>query len=737
VLRNHPLTVNVTASDADGPAIASLVADLSGLPAGHNALWTPNGTNTGGTLTWTPLPAHIRATPYNVTFTASNGLTGSATTAITVSDSAATVNLVSNPGFETDLSGWTPYSTTPANFTRVAGGHTGGFCARIQGSSTSSFGIDDLPNTVTTVPGVGTRYRMSAWIRSDNSVRAVKIRIYELNGSGSQIGSTYYSPEVTLSPAWKLVTVEHTTQAATATALSVRITNYPSVANEVFFIDDVSIEEITDETVMESGPSAGDPIARLTVTPATGPAPLQVFADAGASAPAGSTIVAYRFDFGDGTVVGPQASPTATHTYAAGLWTARVTVEDESGAQATTSTQITALAGETNLASNPGFESGLEGWGPYGTTMANLTHVAGGRNGGHAVQVRGASRSSFGIDDVPNTIASAGEGSIYRFSAWVRSDVTRRAVKIRVYEFAGGTQVGKTFYSPEVALSPEWQLVTVDYEVQQAGSALSMRLTNYPSVSGETFLVDDVSIVLVAPGAAATVMTRPEISVIGDPTPRSNRSSTERAFGRAGAEVVRLDSDQPYWPVSIEGVDGPEMDGNFPRVALILDGKRIEAVEDETLLGEDADDNGFEEIAAGFQREALATLFEGVPATQRKVRVTVEVRLSSSVKRSFPAELEIQRPTLVFEARFAPNPFRSTGTLSFAVTRRGPVKAEVFDVNGRRVRMLMEHGDLKPGRYQLPVNAQDEASGRMQTGVYFYRIEAREGVLRGRFVLTR
>src|SRR6185503_14736397 len=53
VLETDPLAVVVTAADPDGDAIASLVADLTGLPGG-NAGFVANPSRTGGTLTWTP-----------------------------------------------------------------------------------------------------------------------------------------------------------------------------------------------------------------------------------------------------------------------------------------------------------------------------------------------------------------------------------------------------------------------------------------------------------------------------------------------------------------------------------------------------------------------------------------------------------------------------------------------------------------------------------------------------------
>lgn len=90
---------------------------------------------------------------------------------------------------------------------------------------------------------------------------------------------------------------------------------------------------------------ASPPKAALTVTPASGVAPLQVTADASASTAGTNPISTYSFNFGDGTTVGPQAAATATHTYSAnGSFTVTVTVTDTSGATSTASAAATVQA---------------------------------------------------------------------------------------------------------------------------------------------------------------------------------------------------------------------------------------------------------------------------------------------------------------------------------------------------------------------------------------------------------
>lgn len=75
------------------------------------------------------------------------------------------------------------------------------------------------------------------------------------------------------------------------------------------------------------------PTASATANPSAGPAPLAVGFDASASSDpdAGDTLT-YLWTFGDGTPQTTTASPTISHTYAAGVYTAELVVEDNHGA---------------------------------------------------------------------------------------------------------------------------------------------------------------------------------------------------------------------------------------------------------------------------------------------------------------------------------------------------------------------------------------------------------------------
>ncbi|HET7226184.1 MAG TPA: T9SS type A sorting domain-containing protein [Candidatus Eisenbacteria bacterium] len=95
---------------------------------------------------------------------------------------------------------------------------------------------------------------------------------------------------------------------------------------------------------------------------------------------------------------------------------------------------------------------------------------------------------------------------------------------------------------------------------------------------------------------------------------------------------------------------------------------------------------------------------------------------------SFPALAVAQRAALnaaaaiagvVTLAPAAPNPMRSTGMLRFSLPRAGPVSLAVYDLQGRRVAVLLNHELQPPGEHATPIRTDG-----WHEGEYFVRLEA-------------
>ena len=77
-------------------------------------------------------------------------------------------------------------------------------------------------------------------------------------------------------------------------------------------------------------------------------------------------------------------------------------------------------------------------------------------------------------------------------------------------------------------------------------------------------------------------------------------------------------------------------------------------------------------------------------------------------------------------ARFAlfvnrPNPFGGGTTIRFDVPRSAHVRIEVFDAQGRRVRILADHS-FEPGVQSVSWDGTDSIGRRAEPGVYLYRM---------------
>ncbi|MFQ5641433.1 MAG: T9SS type A sorting domain-containing protein [bacterium] len=78
-----------------------------------------------------------------------------------------------------------------------------------------------------------------------------------------------------------------------------------------------------------------------------------------------------------------------------------------------------------------------------------------------------------------------------------------------------------------------------------------------------------------------------------------------------------------------------------------------------------------------------------------------------------------------------PNPFNPTTIIQFAIPRPAEVRLKLYDVRGRQVATLVEE-EFEAGVYKVTFDATGLASG-----VYFYRIRARDFVQTRKLILVK
>lgn len=93
-------------------------------------------------------------------------------------------------------------------------------------------------------------------------------------------------------------------------------------------------------------------------------------------------------------------------------------------------------------------------------------------------------------------------------------------------------------------------------------------------------------------------------------------------------------------------------------------------------------------------------------------------------------------PTVTALVSARPSPFRTSAALDFTLARRGPIELSIFDVSGRRVRVL-EHGQREVGRYRAVWDGRDDGNSAVQAGAYFARLVTPDGNFHRRIIRVR
>jgi hypothetical protein len=83
-----------------------------------------------------------------------------------------------------------------------------------------------------------------------------------------------------------------------------------------------------------------------------------------------------------------------------------------------------------------------------------------------------------------------------------------------------------------------------------------------------------------------------------------------------------------------------------------------------------------------------------------------------------------------------PNPFNPSTWIHFEIAEEGPVRLDVHDARGNRIRELVAER-RRPGSYSVLWDGRDSRGRDMPSGVYLVRLEAADTVRMGKMLLVR
>ncbi len=439
--------------------------------------------------------------------------------------------------------------------------------------------------------------------------------------------------------------------------------------------------------------------ARALATPDMQPmAPYVVQADASGSTDADGNVASYRFDFGDGVTAGPQAAPTAPHTYRAGRWTLKTTITDNDGASSTSAMQV-AVADTVNhrpvaaLVMTP----------PAG--LAPLAVVA----------------DASGSRDLEGPIAS------YHF------------------DFGDGTSLDATTPTAAHLYPPGgWLARVIVVDAQGAADTAEAEVVSSPAIRDSTSsnLVANPSFVTDLRGWAGYgggTLTRESGGRTGSYAARIQGPLTYAVFGI---------NDSPNWVMKVPAAGTRYHISAWVHSALTAGRCRLQVRE--WLNGVQQGDAVFSpyvRLGTAWQQVLVDLLAFNVGSTI-DVQVLDEPVLGSEAFFVDDVSIALTKssPTLDYTEsadpvwyapRMAPNPMFRRGELQFVTARAGALHVAVFDVTGRRVRVLADDPFVSAGEHTLPFDAHDPQGPLMPAGLYYYRIDGADGRTTGRFVLAR
>ena len=89
------------------------------------------------------------------------------------------------------------------------------------------------------------------------------------------------------------------------------------------------------------------------------------------------------------------------------------------------------------------------------------------------------------------------------------------------------------------------------------------------------------------------------------------------------------------------------------------------------------------------------------------------------------------------ETQIYPNPFRNSLTLEFKLEQETPVSIQIFDINGRVVKLLVNHKTLSKGIHSMNWDGNDDNGNLLKKGLYFLRLQINDSVETYKLIHTR
>ncbi|OGU74230.1 MAG: hypothetical protein A2V93_08005 [Ignavibacteria bacterium RBG_16_34_14] len=83
-----------------------------------------------------------------------------------------------------------------------------------------------------------------------------------------------------------------------------------------------------------------------------------------------------------------------------------------------------------------------------------------------------------------------------------------------------------------------------------------------------------------------------------------------------------------------------------------------------------------------------------------------------------------------------PNPFNPSTVIEYTVPKAQRIKIEIYDILGNKVKTLFDE-DMYVGKHKVGWNGDNDAGGRVSSGVYFYKLTSKDVVIARKLVFLK
>lgn len=764
---NVPFTFTVGASDPEGDPISSLTA--APLPPG--ATFTSNAAHSSGTFSWTPTSAQ-RGT-YNVTFTATNVLTGSATTAISITDGSRPP-IVSAPATASGFEG------LPITFTVSASDPDADAISSLTGSGpavtaggTFSANASNTSGTFSWTPAVGQigSYLAIFTATNTNSGSDSTVVVVATDGGGD------HEPVVT-APANQTV------------ALNSLLTFAVSAADP----DGEPINSLT-AAPLPSGATFTSNAAHTSGTFSWTPNIAQegaytiVFTAANALSGSAATQIQAGGSDRAPVVLGPFTFTIVAGTQGSFPLTATDPDGDPISSFTASGTAISAGGTFTKNASN---SSGTFTWTPSVTQLGSysVTFLASNSLSGAVTTLITVVQDLLAPLVTAPSLITGFENAMITFTVSASdpddaiTSLTAAPLPTGATFSSNATHTAGTFgWTPTLSQSGTYSVTftAANAMIGLATTTITVRdLCQRPvAVAGGPYSgVAAVPIQFDGTGSSdPSGGTLAYLWYFGDGTSGTGATPTHTyatpgfyqvqltvtsscgsdvdvtsiviydscisAFTVGGNQTLRLNSGKQTWCVQMEPFPTDcfaASDVDITSITLEYTGgavTQIHALTDKTSVSGDRNGNGVQEVTACFSKDDLRLLFSALPAGYSGVVATVRLRLVTGGQVSGLVGVRVFANGSTLAASVSPNPFNPRAVLSFRTTREGFARGRLFDTSGRLVRTLLDERSIAVGYHEVVLDGRGAAGESLPSGIYYYRMETGEGTASGRVVLLK